>query len=570
MIDQILRSRPGGLHCAGDYTRANRAGELSVRAIDLYAGIGGWSLGLRLAGVDVVASYEWWQPAVDTHNGNHGGEIRPTDVRKLRLEDLPTDIELVVGSPPCTEFSYSNRGGGGDLEEGLKDLIRFLEVVEHLKPKFWALENVPRVAQVLERGIADPDHPLYRFRDLNMQVEVIDFSDYGAPQSRRRCIAGNIPFDRIASYRPKLPRRTLGDVVKALTVQPEVVDPVWGCVLTSSAVTERETEGALNAEELRMNRESKTYHPVYNNMAFPDVLTLPARTVTATCTRVSRESIVIPNEGGGYRRLSIRERAGLQGFPITYQFYARSFPEKAKMVGNAIPPTFTYLIANAALGVEVAEFVPLAEAGAKLVLPVKTASVTPPTAEGRTYPVGRSFRAALPGLRFKSGMRFELANGRGEVRDWQVRFFFGPSVDIREIELDADLLVQLRSSPLIKTLLMTTGVAFATAEQRLSTTTPSALQEAWAHRANGMKPFEVADLLADLAEQVLKHLQRAKSDDQHAAIGYVMEAAAEGELGDNIPGSKKLTTNALAILSGMIVGAWFNSLSWHRQLSVAA
>lgn len=541
-----------------------------MRAIDLYAGIGGWSLGLRLAGIEVVASYEWWQPAVDTHNGNHGGNLRPTDVRKLRLEDLPADIELVVGSPPCTEFSYSNRGGGGDLEEGLKDLIRFLEVVDHLKPKFWALENVPRVAQVLERGIIDPEHPLYRFRHLKMQVEVIDFSDYGAPQSRRRCIAGNIPFERIASYRPKLPARTLGDVVNALTAQPEVIDPVWGTVLASSAVTERETEGPLNAEELRMNRESKTYHPVYNNMAFPDVLTLPARTVTATCTRVSRESIVIPNEDDGYRRLSIRERACLQGFPITYQFYARSFPEKAKMVGNAIPPTFTYLIAQAAQGVEFDDFLPLAEAGARLGLPDKAAPVTPPSMEGRSYPVSRSFRAALPGLRFKSGMRFELANGRGEVRDWQVRFFFGPSVDIREIELDAELLLQLRSSPLIKTLLMTTGVAFAAAEQTLSATTPAGLQQAWSHRANGMKPFEVADLIADLAAEVLKHLQRARIDDQHAAIGYVMEAAAEGEVSDSIPGSKKLTTNALAILSGMVVGAWFNTLPWHRQQSLAA
>lgn len=541
-----------------------------MRAIDLYAGIGGWSLGLRLAGVDVVASYEWWQAAVDTHNGNHGGVLKPTDVRQLRLEDLPSDIDLVVGSPPCTEFSYSNRGGGGNLEEGLKDLIRFLEVVEHLKPKFWALENVPRVAHVLRRGMSDPKHPLYRFRDLGMRIEVIDFSDYGTPQSRRRCIAGNIPFDLIASYRPRLPRRTLGDVVAALAARQDVVDPVWGCALPAAAVTERETEGALNAEELRMNREAKTYHPVYNNMAFPDAMDLPGRTVTATCTRVSRESIVIADGAGGFRRLSIRERACLQGFPITYQFYARSFPEKAKMVGNAIPPTFTYLVARAAQGVKAEALVTYSTAGSTLTLPEKAALVTPPTTEGRTYPAGRSFRAALPGLRFKSGMRFELANGRGQERDWQVRFFFGPSVDIREIELDQDLLRQLRTSPLVKTLMMSTGVEFATAEQKLQETTPGALQAAWSHRAEGLRPFQVADLLGELAAKVHRRLEIMAIDDQHAVIGYVMAAAAEEEQGDNIPGSKKLTTNALAILSGLLVGAWFNTLPWHRRLRAAA
>lgn len=541
-----------------------------MRAIDLYAGVGGWSLGLRLAGVEVVASYEWWQPAVDTHKGNHGGDLKPTDVRQLRLEDLPSDIDLVVGSPPCTEFSYSNRGGGGDLDEGLKDLVRFLEIVEHLKPKCWALENVPRVAQVLKRGITDEDHPLYRFRKLGMQIEIVDFSEYGTPQSRRRCIAGNIPFDLIKAYRPRLPRRTLGDVVEAIAAKGDIVDPIWGCALPAAKVTERENEGALNAEELRMNREAKTYHPVYNNMSFPDVMDLPARTVTATCTRVSRESIVIGNNANGFRRLNIRERACLQGFPITYQFYARSFAEKAKMVGNAIPPTFTYLVARATQDVSVEDLVPYAEAGLRLRQPEMAALVTTPTTEGRIYPAGRSFRAALPGLRFKSGMRFELANGRGRAQAWRVRFFFGPSIDIREIILDDDLLSELRKSPLIRSTMMTLGVDFANANQVLMASTPDDLQAAWSHRAGGLRPYQVADLLGELAGSVQERLLSAATDDQHAVIGYVMEAAAEGEDGDNIPGSKKLTTHALPILSGLLVGAWFNTLPWHRLQKAVA
>jgi DNA (cytosine-5)-methyltransferase 1 len=544
----------------------------ALRAIDLYAGIGGWSLGLRLAGVEVVASYEWWEAAVSTHNGNLGGHLAPTDVRTLQLKDLPTGIDLVVGSPPCTEFSYSNRGGGGNVNEGLKDLIKFLEIVEHLKPRYWALENVPRVAQVLVHGLSDPDHPLYRFRRLEPRVEIVDFSDYGAPQSRRRCIAGNIPFDLIEAYRPSLIRRTLGNVVRAVGSMDEVIDPVWGCELPAIQVTEREIEAALNAEELRMNREAKTYHPVYNNMAFPDSLDAPARTVTATCTRVSRESIVIEDgQGRGtFRRLSIRERACLQGFPITYQFYARSFSDKAKMVGNAIPPTFTYLLAQAALGVQPSDFRPFVEAGAALCVPDTAAPVTPPTTEGRTYPAKRNFRAALPGLRFKSGMRFELANAGGRDVTWRVRFFFGPSVDIREIDLDDELLRQLQGSTLIQRAQMATGVMFAEAEQRLRKSGPEMLQLAWSHRAGGLRPFEVVDLLGGLAQAVKANLANVSKDLHYAIIGYVLEAAAEGEVGDNIPGSRKLADNAVAILSGMVVGAWFNNLPWHKQRRAAA
>jgi DNA (cytosine-5)-methyltransferase 1 len=542
-----------------------------VRAVDLYAGIGGWSLGLRLAGVDIVASYEWWRPAIDTHNGNHGGDFGPVDIRKLALTDLPSDIDLVVGSPPCTEFSYSNRGGGGNLGEGMKDLVKFLEVVEHLKPRYWALENVPRVAEVLRKGFDDPKHVLYRFRKLKPQIEVIDFSDYGTPQSRRRCIAGNIPFDLIEAYRAALPRRTLGDVVHAAAALGEIEDPVWGVRLPVSALTENQAEAALNAEELRMNREAKTYHPVYNNMTFPDALDAPARTVTATCTRVSRESIVIadPVQPGRFRRLTVRERACLQGFPITYQFYAKSFQEKTKMVGNAIPPTFTYLVACAAQGVTAKAFKPFGEAGEALAVPPKKAPVTAPDSEGRSYAAKRGFRAALPGLRFKSGMRFDLSN---EIDDggaaWRVRFFFGPSKDIREVNLDGSVMADLRCD-LARAAFSDFRARLVRAEAELGRTSPQGLQDRWTRRANGLSPFDVADLLGELAQELLALLEETIAD-QDAAASFVREVAA-GAPGIGVaPGLRKVERYAMPVLAGFIVGDWFNTLGWHSRRKVAA
>jgi DNA (cytosine-5)-methyltransferase 1 len=542
-----------------------------VRAIDLYAGIGGWSLGLRLAGVEVVASYEWWQPAIDTHNGNHGGEFGPVDIRQLKLEDLPSHIDLVVGSPPCTEFSYSNRGGSGNLSEGLKDLVKFLEVVEYLKPRYWALENVPRVAEVLRKGFQDPRHVLYRFRKLDPQIEVFDFSEYGAPQSRRRCIAGNIPFDLIEQYRASLPRRTLGDVIEAISSADVIEDPVWGIKLPSIALTETEAEAALNAEELRMNREAKTYHPIYNNMAFPDALDAPARTVTATCTRVSRESIVIadPMRSESFRRLTVRERACLQGFPITYQFYAKSFPEKAKMVGNAIPPTFTYLVACAATGVSAKSFKPFREAGLALELPSKVAPVTAPDGEGRSYPTKRGFRAALPGLRFKSGMRFELSNDVDEEGvAWRIRFFFGSSKDIREVDLDGSVIAELRRD-LAEPVFSNFRARLVRSEAELNRTSPRMLQERWTHRADGLSPFDVVDLLGDLAQELRIALEETVAD-KEAAARFVCQVASEAPGVGLASGLRKVERYTMPVLAGFVVGDWFNSLSWHSQRRVAA
>lgn len=545
-----------------------------MRAIDLYAGIGGWGLGLKLAGIDLVTSYERWKPAIATHNGNLGGNIEPVDIRKLELADLPTDIDLVVGSPPCTEFSYANRGGKGDIAEGLKDLVKFFEVVEHLKPRFWAMENVPRVAEVLRRGFEDADHALFRFRKLSPQIEVIDFSDYGTPQARRRCIATNIPLQQIARYREKLPSRTLGDVVNAIAAAGEVVDPVWGVVLGRRDLTETEAEAALNPEELRMNREAKIFHPVYNNMDFPDPLDRPARTVTATCTRVSRESIVIaePSATESYRRLTIRERGCLQGFPITFQFFARSFAEKAKMIGNAIPPTFTYLLALAAKGVEPEAFGGFTEAGRTLVLPRQKAPVTLPDKEGRSYPLSRGFRAALPGLRFKSGMRFELANAATPYSsEWRVRFFFGTSKDIREVELVGDISRDLRRNSMFSDLLNAFESDLAKEEQFLAATSPNELQAVWAHKAEGVAPYDVVDRIGSLAESLEKRMAAIIDEEASVAVTTYVLAIAESKNKDELPiGRSKLSRYALPILAGAIVGEWFNTLDWHKERRIAA
>ena len=84
-------------------------------------------------------------------------------------------------------------------------------------------------------------------------------------------------------------------------------------------------------------------------MSFPDDINQPARTIMATCTRTSREGIIVKDKDS-FRRLSLREKASVQGFPINFNFYADSHSAKTKMIGNAIPPPFTYALAAAMKG----------------------------------------------------------------------------------------------------------------------------------------------------------------------------------------------------------------------------
>jgi DNA (cytosine-5)-methyltransferase 1 len=540
-----------------------------LRAIDLYSGVGGWSLGLRLAGIEVVASYERWGAANETNFKNNQHQAQTVDIRRLSIGDLPSNIDVVVGSPPCTQFSFSNRGGGGDISDGLEDIVRFLTIVDHLKPRAWVMENVPRVAGILEEELR-PKGKLAKFRHLGMAARVFNLEDFGLPQRRRRCLAGNIDFDRLASYSERVSRHTLGDVVKSLGTNP-VVDPIYNITVDRSNLLDHTVEAHLNEEEVRINRAAKTLHPVYNHMVFPDSLKRSVRTITATCTRVSRESIVIedPAKKGAYRRLTIRERASLQGFPVTFQFYGDSYSQKQKMVGNALPPVFAYFVAQAIRG-KVASKVPAISKPAKrLILPSPAPKETHPDRPSTRFPATRTFRFAIPSLRLKSGVRFEFSNVTEACSGWAVKFYFGSSKAIESVELDATLyrrlLKQIPSK--LESKLHRSLEGLATFVSAADVTNMQAL---WSHRGPGRTR---AFMFLDELDQAGQHLAELLADHEDIAQILVTSgiSSAYPKSLDEVVGVAKLNRNAALIAAGLLIGSLTNSkLTGHKKITGSA
>jgi DNA (cytosine-5)-methyltransferase 1 len=527
------------------------------RAIDLYSGVGGWSLGLRLAGIDVIASYEHWGPANETNFKNNLHQAQTVDIRRLALDELPSDIDIVVGSPPCTQFSFSNRGGSGDLDDGLVDIICFLTIVDHLKPRVWAMENVPRVAPILIKELK-PGGRLHRFAHLGLEPHIVNMEAFGLPQRRRRCVAGNFDHPLLTSYTPRR-GPTLGAVVRALAKDP-VVDPIYGISMPQSALFDHDVEAVLNEEEIRINRASKTLHPVYNSMPFPDPLDRTVRTITATCTRVSRESIIVeqPRRAGAYRRLSIRERATLQGFPITFQFYGSNHGQKLRMVGNAIPPAFAYLVANAFKGTTKSDLRPIQVAGAQLTAPTPRPDVTRVDSAGARFPQNRTFRFAIPSLRLKSGVRFELANvTRGPGREWRVAFWFGTSKDIRYLDLGPAVAMRaLRTLPQLAR--EAVSGPLGTLDTMLANADLQNMQKLWSHRGPGRtRPFMLLDDLDAAGMAVQSALEPFEGDARRVLQEIV--TTQYGVETSVLPGLAKLDRNAVLILAGIIVGAFANA-----------
>ena len=352
------RGKPGGGFSLTTYSGGMTSKR--VRVADLFCGPGGISEGMRLGGCDIVFGLDKAKDAVATFGANHPQAIaRVADATTFDIDDIP-DFEVLVGGPPCVNFSQS-KGGRANILEGLRLVQTFLRCVYERKPKYWIMENVPRIALHLPEEI-----PLsWIGLDCGGYLAVpqrneFNCADFGVPQNRKRYLIGNYPVPAATHQSPgdvpllnwnqELPkRRNLRMVLEALgspygTRQDDVTDPNYGHQIPGRLLADHSHDVDLNEREVRSIRAAKTEHPFMGFMPFPDEIDRPARTVVAT--QLGRETLVLETELGRYRRATVRECATLQTFPIDYHFLGRSVGSRYRQAGDAVPALLTMQIAK--------------------------------------------------------------------------------------------------------------------------------------------------------------------------------------------------------------------------------
>lgn len=392
-----------------------------MNVIDAFCGCGGLSLGFQMCGHDVVYGIDNNRDAIETFSKNFPGAVAYCgDIEKLNYMDLP-DADVIVGGPPCVNFSTS-KGSRANVLQGLKLVQAFLRLVWVKQPRYWIMENVPRVGLHLPEKIplrwigVDRDGWL----DTPVKHEFL-ISEYGAPQNRTRLLIGNYPVpapthtnerDLFTSSRA-LPK-TLGDVITSLSIDP-VVDPNYGISIPRSRLSDH-IKLFLSSEEAHRIKQAKNSHPYMGWMPFPDRLDKPARTVVAL--QMGRETLVI-KEGRKFRRATVRECATLQAFPITFHFHGKSIESRYKQAGNAVPPILSFSIAKEITHIE---------SGKRVVQPVfyegPLASVpTMRKKKERKFNLGKPIRILFPGKEIR-GFRIELVSNPQDYR-WNAVVFEG-------------------------------------------------------------------------------------------------------------------------------------------------
>ena len=157
-----------------------------LKAIELFAGIGGFRLGIAAANISTIWANDSSELSSQVYRSNFGeNSLVLGDIREINLEEIPSHDILTAGFP-CQPFSPAGK------KQGVRDRIRgtlferIIEILHHRKPQYFFLENVKRLL-TMESG--------YHFRvildalsalDYFIEWRIINTVSFGLPQNRDR------------------------------------------------------------------------------------------------------------------------------------------------------------------------------------------------------------------------------------------------------------------------------------------------------------------------------------------------------------------------------------------------
>ena len=340
---------------------------MAYKIVDLFCGAGGMSLGFENAGFKTQLAIDNWHDAVETFNYNRTDKKAKvfdiTEIDKKFLKKINTSkIHGVIGGPPCQGFSLA---GDRIIDDERNKLYRdFFKTIEIIKPDFFVIENVQGLLS-LNNGIIKNDI-INRANQLgyNAYFKVLNASDYGVPQNRKRvffvCIIStykkNEPFNFPREFNFKI---TSEDAISDLPYL-DLDEPNLNYKFKPKNQFQKEMRlnsfHVFNHENTNHSNETKKLI----SMILPgqSIKNLPinmrvGRVYSSLLRRMDNKkpSSTIDTGHRTYfhysenRIISARESARLQTFPDKYFFCGKKISQ-LKQIGNAVPPKLAYAIAK--------------------------------------------------------------------------------------------------------------------------------------------------------------------------------------------------------------------------------
>lgn len=302
-----------------------------MRVVSLFSGVGGLDIGFIWAGHEIVWANDIDKDAVETYKANIGEHMITGPIELIPSSAIP-DCDIVIGGFPCQGFSIANMNRSPEDSRN-RMYLELLRVIRDKQPKYFLAENVKGLTnidkgKVLEMILGDFESAGYRVKH-----KVLDAADYGVPQHRQRVIfigvRNDIPHDI------DFPSPTHADPAS----NPEPPMQPW----VSIGEALKDIPEPEEAPELPNHTYSKYKLRFVGYLGHRKVdPNKPAPTVTARGD--DRGGVVVLHHPKNHRRMSARELAVTQSFPLNFAF-AGSRSSAYRQIGNAVPPVFAKALA---------------------------------------------------------------------------------------------------------------------------------------------------------------------------------------------------------------------------------
>lgn len=399
-----------------------------INTIDLFAGCGGLTEGFNQNGnYNTIACVEWdklpcealrhrlktkyaysdvdkkvihfdIQRVSELLNGWNDSKYGQSEGLNSLVEKQGGTVDLIIGGPPCQAYSIAGRVRD---ENGMRDDYRnylfekYIDIVKHYKPKAFIFENVPgilsaapgngkiKIIDIIRQQFMDIGYTILK----NSENAIIDFTEYGVPQNRKRIIIFGLNSEHFGDksaeitecfYNELLPKHK---VKKKATVRESIGDLPKLYPLDTPIII----EGKRYAHSFHDNPDIMNHKARYNSERELNTFRLLAddiksgrneytsieklkelyTSITGKNSNIHKYYVLRWNEPSNTipahlykdglrhihpdpeqaRTITVREAARLQTFPDDYKFISNTAMD-FKIIGNAVPPLSARILAD--------------------------------------------------------------------------------------------------------------------------------------------------------------------------------------------------------------------------------
>lgn len=321
-----------------------------MKLISLFTGCGGLDLGFKKAGFNTIWMNEYDKSIWDTIRFNFPESTLETrSVSDVDERDIPENVDGIIGGPPCQSWSEAGAGRGINDKRG-QLFFDFIRILDAKKPKFFLAENVSGMLHRKHEVAFSNIKSLLSDVGYTISQYLVNASDYGVPQDRKRVIL--VGFRKDLDVRFNLPEPV------GLYERKCLKDAIWDLKESAKPALEKNKAnvdldipnheymtGSFSSIYMSRNRVRSWDEPSFTIQAggrhAPIHPQAPKMELVAKNKR-----IFIPGKENLYRRMSVRECARVQCFPDSHILLYNNIADGYKMIGNAVPVDLAYAFAS--------------------------------------------------------------------------------------------------------------------------------------------------------------------------------------------------------------------------------